>query len=779
MGRGSGTQNHCGNVTYRKLVYLNKELYATSSKFDKLKISKAIVAAVRKFGGHFMQADEKRGGLYYDIGDKRAWDKTSQALREGQAEVRARLAEEDPSGMSKIAEYERVISEQTFLAYACKVLETLYHPKSGEDSGIAPCGQLCSHAKRRQTLNQMGADPRAVHQAIQSQVQIQPQTIQSLRPQSLTPPSAMQSLAPSPLPPPQVDQAYAQQAQPYDAGMQSARANINLASPVSSMQQTITPPQPMHPTMQNYQGNLNSVQTLPSLEPLPFNHSLNVNGNGQFATQVSTPRENFVNGMATSAPPLGGNINSPPLGGNINSLEPLPYYAAGQLNTNSTPGGSIDTSYSHAGPLNANAMHGGSTDSSYSNTGPLNANAMNGGSIDTPYSNTGPLNTNGMLGGPIDTSYPNTLAPNEVSATNNKQNVQSSLEPLPYQKQNEVYDLGKIDPISNRGSNETYGSIFSIRKYCSESLCMTSHEGKALMQQLDLEVDTLIRRKSYGLVQIDTTQAFEDLVFDDDSLNLDDKEPDEIPPPAVKRESMASLTLKDLVGRRKKGNTESSSSSRSRISGNTQSSGLSVRDDISLMNMSILTLDERGESSGSVLEDSPTVKTPSLVKPILSSDSKSTRKPRQRVSFAGKNISLMSMDDNSFGRLVDSISDPHAEPKQESGRLQREGSNASIHSTDSQQSVSRKMGFPMRKSVAAKFAVMDDEADDQVSSLSIGGASPHSQRQSDFTAMAGEVETPDNVKHSLRTTDMSISNLSLPATSSMSLFSDTDLDLLK
>ena len=24
LGRGSGTQNHCGNVTYRKLVFLNK-----------------------------------------------------------------------------------------------------------------------------------------------------------------------------------------------------------------------------------------------------------------------------------------------------------------------------------------------------------------------------------------------------------------------------------------------------------------------------------------------------------------------------------------------------------------------------------------------------------------------------------------------------------------------------------------------------------------------------------------------------------------------------------
>eukprot|EP00985_Skeletonema_marinoi_P016903 scaffold9183_cov76-Skeletonema_marinoi.AAC.2 len=65
MGRGSGTQNHCGN-----------ELYATSSKFDKLKISKAIVAATREFGGRFLQADDARGGAHFDIGDKPAWSKT-------------------------------------------------------------------------------------------------------------------------------------------------------------------------------------------------------------------------------------------------------------------------------------------------------------------------------------------------------------------------------------------------------------------------------------------------------------------------------------------------------------------------------------------------------------------------------------------------------------------------------------------------------------------------------------------------------------------------------
>eukprot|EP00956_Cyclotella_meneghiniana_P019594 scaffold33742_cov115-Cyclotella_meneghiniana.AAC.1 len=81
MGRGSRSKNHCGNVTYRKLVDLNKELYATASKFDKLKICKAIVAASRHFGWRFLQTEAS--GESFDTGDKRAWEKTSQALREG------------------------------------------------------------------------------------------------------------------------------------------------------------------------------------------------------------------------------------------------------------------------------------------------------------------------------------------------------------------------------------------------------------------------------------------------------------------------------------------------------------------------------------------------------------------------------------------------------------------------------------------------------------------------------------------------------------------------
>ena len=162
MGRGSGTQNHCGNVAYRKLVYLNKELYATSSKFEKQKIAKAIVAAVRYFGGGFLQADEQRGGLFFDIGDKRAWDKTSQALREGQTEVRQQLAQEDPAGMVKISEYKKVISEQAFFAYAVKIMESLFYSAGGE-SGIMACGPSCPYAKRRSTLNQLSVDPRQIY----------------------------------------------------------------------------------------------------------------------------------------------------------------------------------------------------------------------------------------------------------------------------------------------------------------------------------------------------------------------------------------------------------------------------------------------------------------------------------------------------------------------------------------------------------------------------------------------------------------------------------------
>lgn len=659
MGRGSGTQNHCGNVTYRKLVFLNKELYATSSKFDKLKISKAIVAAVREFGGHFIQADDKRGGLYYDIGDKRAWDKTSQALREGQAEIRARLAEEDPSGMSKVAEYKQVISEQTFFAYACRMLESLYHPMNG-DSGISACGQLCPHARRRQALNQLGAHPVQIHHA-------------------------MQSLTPPPLPPPQAVQQQQQTSQGY------------------SMQQVVQPSYNMNTV--SPQGGTNIAQITPSSSMQPYQH-------------------------------------------NMNPIEPLPYYAPAFA------------------PASAPPESFGSLDPLPYAPEPPNAKTMPGGSISTEV--TAP------------DSILNSLAPSEITAPTS---YQSSFEPLPYHTGSD--SLQKPAPLSKRET--TGGSVFSLRKFCSEDFEMSSAEGQALMEQLNHEVDNLIRRKSCGLIQIDTTEAFEDLVFEEDSMALDD--PKESPP--LNREKRES----------------SSSSSAGRNSGYSQVSqrsgrysGLSFKDDISLMNMSILTLDEKDESSltldrsGNSLAQEKEVTAPegggstpkSIIRPTEPSlqKDKDTRKRSSRVSFAGKNISLMAMNDRSFSQLLESLSDGgsvEAAPER----------SASEKSIDSEHSISRKMGFPMRKTVAERYKATADlpaeickKMDGPVSTLTISeDAVMKSERElrseMEFSRLAGQVENTSGVGNSLKL-DGSLSNVSAMHMSNMSLsLSDIDTELLK
>lgn len=102
---------HPGNVAYRKLVNLNRKLYATCLKTEKLRISKSIVDAIRDIGGRFVECERGRvrtaiderdehGNVltWRDIGDKRAVEKTSQSLREGQAKLLKKLKEEVEAG---------------------------------------------------------------------------------------------------------------------------------------------------------------------------------------------------------------------------------------------------------------------------------------------------------------------------------------------------------------------------------------------------------------------------------------------------------------------------------------------------------------------------------------------------------------------------------------------------------------------------------------------------------------------------------------------------------
>ena len=82
-GRGAKLHRHPGNVTHREYVSKNKLKYIECVSTNKNEVSKSIVTAMRQQGARFLQKDES-GNTWHDIGDKKAIDKTSQALRENQ-----------------------------------------------------------------------------------------------------------------------------------------------------------------------------------------------------------------------------------------------------------------------------------------------------------------------------------------------------------------------------------------------------------------------------------------------------------------------------------------------------------------------------------------------------------------------------------------------------------------------------------------------------------------------------------------------------------------------
>lgn len=82
-GRGGLTNHHKGNKRFRDIVALHRPDYVRAPKIQKPSVARVIVRAIRNGDppGRFLRRDNK-SGLWYDIGDKRAAEKTSQALRE-------------------------------------------------------------------------------------------------------------------------------------------------------------------------------------------------------------------------------------------------------------------------------------------------------------------------------------------------------------------------------------------------------------------------------------------------------------------------------------------------------------------------------------------------------------------------------------------------------------------------------------------------------------------------------------------------------------------------
>ncbi len=95
-------------------------------------LSQGIVAAVRQFGGRFLDLDE-RTNIYTDIGDKKATEKTSQALREGQTKIRQDAYKNKNTGMQPTLPAPPIspdgkweISGEGYVEYSVKVLHELY-----------------------------------------------------------------------------------------------------------------------------------------------------------------------------------------------------------------------------------------------------------------------------------------------------------------------------------------------------------------------------------------------------------------------------------------------------------------------------------------------------------------------------------------------------------------------------------------------------------------------------------------------------------------------------
>jgi hypothetical protein len=82
LGRGGATNNHPGNQKFRAIVAEHQIEYLQARKKEKVVIARRIVAIVHKNGGRFLKRSPD-AETWEQVTDKRAQEKTSQALREG------------------------------------------------------------------------------------------------------------------------------------------------------------------------------------------------------------------------------------------------------------------------------------------------------------------------------------------------------------------------------------------------------------------------------------------------------------------------------------------------------------------------------------------------------------------------------------------------------------------------------------------------------------------------------------------------------------------------
>lgn len=96
LGRGGQTNNHVGNRVFRHEVQMHQNEYLSAKKKNKAAIARRIVDIIHERGGMFVA--KNANGEWEQVPNKKAQEKTSQALREG-LDVRrkqGKVSEDEP-----------------------------------------------------------------------------------------------------------------------------------------------------------------------------------------------------------------------------------------------------------------------------------------------------------------------------------------------------------------------------------------------------------------------------------------------------------------------------------------------------------------------------------------------------------------------------------------------------------------------------------------------------------------------------------------------------------
>ena len=88
MGRGGLANHHVGNNSFRTMTASMKPEYARLPKEEKTDVSRRLLGMVHARGGKFLTKDTV-SGLFYEVENKTARRKCSQALREESKAERA------------------------------------------------------------------------------------------------------------------------------------------------------------------------------------------------------------------------------------------------------------------------------------------------------------------------------------------------------------------------------------------------------------------------------------------------------------------------------------------------------------------------------------------------------------------------------------------------------------------------------------------------------------------------------------------------------------------